>query len=73
MLILSRQAGEAFRVGEGVEIRILGVSAGVVKVGVEAPREVVVYRSELADMNREAAKGWTRPELERLAGRMRGE
>lgn len=73
MLVLSRQVGEAFRVGDDVEIRILGLSAGTVKVGVAAPRDIAVYRSELAEINREAAEGWTRPELERLAGRLRGE
>lgn len=72
MLVLSRQVGEAFRVGDNVEIRILGLSAGTVKVGVAAPRDIAVYRSELAEINREAAEGWTRSELERLAGRLRG-
>lgn len=72
MLVLSRQVGEAFRVGDNVEVRILGVSTGAVKIGVVAPREVPVYRSELAEINREAAGRWTRSELERLAGRLRG-
>ena len=71
MLVLTRQTGEAFRVGDDVEVRVLSVSGGAVKIGVDAPREVAVFRSELADLNRRAADGWTRPGLRRLAGALR--
>lgn len=47
MLILTRKAGETIVVGDNVFITILGVSKGVVKIGIEAPREVLVNRQEV--------------------------
>ena len=42
-------------VGETVEVRILEISRGQVKIGVVAPREVGIFRSEIARLNRGAA------------------
>ena len=50
MLILSRKIEEAIKIGESVTIRILGIHEGQVKIGIEAPKDVKVYRSELYDM-----------------------
>ncbi len=47
MLVLSRKRGESFLIGEEIEIVILDVEGGAVKVGIRAPREVVVLRREL--------------------------
>lgn len=48
MLVLTRKAGEAIRIGEKVVVRVLGVRGGQVSVGVEAPSEVRVLRDEVA-------------------------
>ena len=58
MLVLSRQAGESVRIGENVEITVLDVRAGAVKIGIEAPRSVRIFRSELEQINRQAAADW---------------
>ncbi|MCX6135604.1 MAG: carbon storage regulator CsrA [Ignavibacteriales bacterium] len=50
MLILSRKIEEAIRIGDSVTIKILGIHEGQVKIGIEAPKEVKVYRSELYDL-----------------------
>ncbi len=55
MLVFRRQTGESFMVGETVEVRILEVGRGQVKIGVIAPREVGVYRTEISRLNRRAA------------------
>jgi carbon storage regulator len=55
MLVFRRQPGESFRIGEAVEVRILEIARGQVKIGVEAPREVGIYRTEISEMNRQAA------------------
>jgi len=59
MLVFRRQQGESFMVGDSVEVRILEISRGQVKIGVVAPREVAIYRSEIAHLNRQAAIGDT--------------
>ena len=73
MLVLQRKAGESLRIGPQIEVRVLSVSAKGVKIGVIAPREIVVYRTELAKMNREASQGWNASTLSDLASRLRGD
>ena len=47
MLVIRRRAGESLFVGDGVEIRILEVGQSQVKLGINAPKEVTVLRSEV--------------------------
>lgn len=47
MLILSRKPGEEITIDGSVTIRVLSVERGVVRLGIEAPPEVPVYRREL--------------------------
>jgi carbon storage regulator len=47
MLVLSRKSGEALRVGEEVEITIVEVKGDMVRLGIQAPRDVQVWRKEL--------------------------
>jgi carbon storage regulator len=47
MLVLSRRVGESVVVGDDVAITILEVRGDVVRVGIEAPRDVKVHRAEL--------------------------
>lgn len=54
MLVLTRRKGEAIIVGDNVEIRVLEVSRHQVKLGVQAPRTVPIYRSEIYEKVRDA-------------------
>ena len=47
MLILSRRPGESINVGDDIIISVLEVKGKQVKVGVEVPDEVPVYREEV--------------------------
>lgn len=58
MLVLSRLPGESVRVGNDVEITVLEVRGNAVKIGIAAPRDVSIYRSELERINRQAASEW---------------
>ena len=49
MLILSRKAGESIQIDGQSKITIVTVSGNRVKVGIEAPEEVQILRSELRD------------------------
>ena len=58
MLILQRKEGESLLIGEDVEITVMAVEAGRVRLAIQAPRSVTILRSELkvaAQANREAA------------------
>ena len=47
MLIIRRRRGESIVIGEDIEIEILETSASQVKLGISAPREITVLRSEI--------------------------
>ncbi|HTY01229.1 MAG TPA: carbon storage regulator CsrA [Bacteroidota bacterium] len=47
MLVLSRKVDEDIRIGDQIIVRVLGVKDGQVKLGIEAPRSVRVFRGEL--------------------------
>lgn len=46
-LVLTRKLGQKIRVGDDVEVTILEVRSGQVKVGIKAPPEVKVHREEI--------------------------
>ena len=58
MLILSRKAGDAILIDGGIRIVVLGVDAGGVRLGIDAPTSVGIVREEvverIAEENRRA-------------------
>ncbi|WP_305784888.1 carbon storage regulator CsrA [Symbioplanes lichenis] len=59
MLVLTRRAGESVMIGDDVVITVLEARGDVIRLGIQAPRDVQVHREEvyreLRDVNREAA------------------
>lgn len=49
MLILTRRPGESIQVGQEIEISILEIRGNQVRLGISAPPDVLVLRSELVD------------------------
>jgi carbon storage regulator len=47
MLILTRRVGEALKIGETIEVIVLGVKGNQVRIGVNAPLNVAVDRQEI--------------------------
>ncbi len=47
MLVLSRNIGETIHIGENIEVQILGIARGQIRVGISAPREIQIVRTEL--------------------------
>ncbi len=52
MLVLTRKVGERILAGEDIEITVVSVRGDQVRLGITAPREVSICRSELADQVR---------------------
>jgi len=59
MLILTRKKNESIMIDNNIEIQIISIEDGKVKIGINAPKEVVIHRSEIyekiLESNREAA------------------
>jgi carbon storage regulator len=52
MLILTRRAGEALRIGDDIEVTVMAVNGTQVRIGIKAPRDVAVDREEIAERKR---------------------
>ncbi len=69
MLVLTRKQDESIIVGKNIEIKILGIEEGKVKLGIDAPRDVEIHRKEvyatIQDENK-AATSITIKDMEQL-------
>ncbi|HVF17709.1 MAG TPA: carbon storage regulator CsrA [Steroidobacteraceae bacterium] len=54
MLILTRRPGESIQVGEDIEISVLEIRGNQVRLGINAPADVLVLRSELLEAKPQA-------------------
>ena len=64
MLILQRKSGESLLIGEDIQVTVVSVEAGRVRLAIEAPRNLSILRSELLtamEENRSAATGSSPP------------
>ena len=49
MLVLSRKVGEVITIGSDIKITVLGIDRGLVRLGIDAPKEISIHREELLD------------------------
>ncbi|MEC5422856.1 carbon storage regulator CsrA [Virgibacillus sp. C22-A2] len=59
MLVLTRKLNEAIQIGEDIEIKVLGIEGDQIKLGIDAPKSIDIYRKEIyidiQEQNNEAA------------------
>ena len=60
MLILTRKLGESITIGDNIRVSVLGIRGRQVRLGIDAPSDVVVHREEIyvkiQEENRKAAQ-----------------
>lgn len=49
MLVLARKEDESIVIGDDIVIKVISIDKGVVKFGIEAPRDISIVRSELLE------------------------
>ena len=49
MLILSRKIGQVLKIGDNVDVTIMGIRGNQVVIGINAPKEISVHREEIFD------------------------
>ena len=59
MLVITRKNGESVRIGDDIEIVVTQINRGKIRIGIAAPPEVSIRRSELARHNRGCAAAST--------------
>lgn len=47
MLVLTREVGEKFSIGDDITIQILGISGHQVRLGIDAPIHIKIHRTEV--------------------------
>jgi carbon storage regulator len=74
MLVIRRRPGESVLIGGDVEVEVIDIGLTRVKLGITAPKEIVVLRKEVRltrEENLAAARGLAPEKLVELAARFR--
>ncbi|MDI6602207.1 MAG: carbon storage regulator [Thermoanaerobacteraceae bacterium] len=53
MLVLTRKKGQSIKIGDNIEISIMDVEEDKVSIGIVAPRNIEIVRTELLDVKNE--------------------
>jgi carbon storage regulator len=53
MLVLSRKLGEKIFIGDNICITVVDIDRGKIRLGIEAPRDVPIYRQELLPLDQQ--------------------
>jgi carbon storage regulator len=56
MLVLSRKANESIVIGDAITVTVVQIGRGRVRIGIEAPNRVPIYRVEVLGRNRGPAE-----------------
>ena len=57
MLVLTRKSNQSIMIGDEIEVSVLAIMGEKVRIGIEAPRSVPVFRREVYVEIREDANG----------------
>jgi carbon storage regulator len=64
MLVLSRKLGEKIVIGDNIVVTVVKIDRNQIRIGIEAPHEVPVYREEISP-NRVSKEVATEPAFNR--------
>jgi len=48
MLVLSRKLGEKIVIGDNIVVTVVKIDRNQIRIGIEAPQEIAVYREEIS-------------------------
>ncbi len=71
MLVLARKLDESIVIGDNIVVKVISIEKGVVKLGIDAPNDIAILRSELLDdvkkANIEASKAAANENIDMLS------
>jgi carbon storage regulator len=47
MLVLTRKQNQSIMIGDDIEVSVLSIAGDKVRIGIQAPREIPVFRDEV--------------------------
>lgn len=63
MLVLARKIDESIVIGDNIVVKIISLENGVVKLGIDAPKEISIIRNELIEEVKESNKAASLEEI----------
>ena len=65
MLVLTRKSNQSIMIGDDIEVSVLAIMGEKVRIGIQAPRDVQVFRKEVyLEIQEEAAAEGAREEVD---------
>jgi carbon storage regulator len=67
MLVLTRKSNQSIMIGDDIEVSVLSVMGEKVRIGIQAPRDIPVFRKEVyleIQQERVAAAGDSREQVD---------
>jgi carbon storage regulator len=75
MLVLTRKSNQSIMIGDDVEVSVLSVMGEKVRIGIQAPRDIPVFRKEVyleIQQERIAASGDSREQVDEALRKLGG-
>jgi carbon storage regulator len=75
MLVIRRRSGESVFIGDQIQVEVLEIAGNQVKIGITAPKEVLILRNEVrvtADQNRLASRPLPFEKLSTILEKLKG-
>ena len=72
MLVLTRKSNQSIMIGDDIEVSVLSIMGEKVRIGIQAPRDIPVFRKEvyLEIQQERAGEGGVRREVDEALNRL---
>ena len=72
MLVLTRKGNQSIMIGDDIEISVLAIMGEKVRIGIEAPRSIPVFRKEVyIEIQRDRAQAGDPTEVDQALDRLK--
>jgi carbon storage regulator len=73
MLVLTRKSNQSIMIGDEIEVSVLSIMGEKVRIGIQAPRSIPVFRKEVyLEIQQEKAAEGSREEVDSALEELRG-
>jgi carbon storage regulator len=73
LLVLTRKSNQSIMIGDEIEVSVLAIMGEKVRIGIEAPRSIPVFRKEVyLEIQQDTSPEEARKEVDQALERMKG-